>query len=134
MVPMERNENVIDFTRGEKVMLGLASIYGVTTGPVNRLKFLPDLPWAFTGHGALMLANVLNSGRAASAGVMMVRMFVKLRQMLAPKLDAMEKKHDSQIKVVIDAIRRPMSLPARPKREIGFHVKYNDDKPAVRRR
>jgi phage regulator Rha-like protein len=98
------------------------------------------LPYAFTEHGALMLANVLNSERAAQTSVMVVRAFVKLRQMLATnaelarKLAAMEKKYDAQFKVVFDAIRQLMSPPARPKREIGFHVKYDDDKPKAKKR
>ena len=97
------------------------------------------LPYAFTEHGALMLANVLNSERAAQTSVMVVRAFVKLRQMLATnaglarKLAAMEKKYDAQFKVVFDAIRQLMSPPARPKREIGFHVKYDDDKPKAKK-
>jgi phage regulator Rha-like protein len=98
------------------------------------------LPYAFTEHGALMLANVLNSERAAQTSVMVVRAFVKLRQMLASnaelarKLDAMEKKYDAQFKVVFDAIRQLMSPPVKPKREIGFHVKHDDDKPKAKKR
>ena len=98
------------------------------------------LPYAFTEHGALMLANVLNSERAAQTSVLVVRAFVKLRQMLssnaelARKLEALEKKYDAQFKVVFAAIRQLMSPPARPKREIGFHVKYDDDKPKARKR
>jgi hypothetical protein len=53
---------------------------------------------------------------------------------LARKLTAMEKKSDAQFKVVFDAIRQLMSPPAKPKREIGFHVKYDDDKPKAKRR
>src|SRR3974390_3316747 len=48
-----------------------------------RLKFSPHLPSAFTEHGALMLANVLNSKRAAQTSVQVVRAFVRLRQILA---------------------------------------------------
>ena len=98
------------------------------------------LPYAFTEHGALMLANVLNSERAAQTSVMVVRAFVRLRQMLASnaelarKLDAMEKKYDAQFKVVFDAIRQLMSPPEPKRREIGFHVKYDDDKPKARKR
>ena len=105
-----------------------------------RLKFSPHLPYAFTEHGALMLANVLNSERAAQTSVMVVRVFVKLRQMLASnaelsrKLDTMEKKYDAQFKVVFDAIRQLMSPPEKPKREIGFHVKPDDDKPKAKKR
>ncbi len=98
------------------------------------------LPYAFTEHGALMLANVLSSERAAQTSVMVVRAFVKLRQMLASnaelarKLAAMEKKYDAQFKIVFDAIRQLMSPPAKPKREIGFHVKHDDDKPKAKKR
>jgi phage regulator Rha-like protein len=98
------------------------------------------LPYAFTEHGALMLANVLNSERAAQTSVQVVRAFVKLRQMLASnaelarKLDAMEKKYDKQFKVVFEAIRQLMSPPEPKRREIGFHVKYDDDKPKAKKR
>ncbi len=98
-------------------------------------------PYAFTEHGALMLANVLNSERAAQTSVQVVRAFVRLRQMLASnaelarKLEVLEKKYDRQFKIVFDAIRRLMSPPPEPKRrEIGFHVKYDDDKPKARKR
>ena len=49
---------------------------------LKRLKFSPNLPYAFNEHGAIMAANVLNSERAAQAAVQVVRAFVKLRQML----------------------------------------------------
>lgn len=105
-----------------------------------RLKFSPHLPSAFTEHGALMLANVLNSERAAQTCVQVVRVFVRLRQMLASntelarKLAALEQKYDAQFKVVFDAIRQLMAPPAKPKREIGFHVKYDEDKPKAKKR
>jgi phage regulator Rha-like protein len=97
-------------------------------------------PYTFTEHGALMLANVLNSDRAAQTSVQVVRAFVRLRQMLASnaelarKLAALENKYDAQFKVVFDAIRQLMTPPAKPKREIGFHVKYDDDKAKAKRR
>jgi phage regulator Rha-like protein len=105
-----------------------------------NLKYSSNLPYAFTEHGALMLANVLNSERAAQTSVQVVRAFVRLRQMLASnaelarKLAALENKYDAQFKVVFDAIRQLMSPPAKPKREIGFHVKYDDDKPKSKQR
>jgi hypothetical protein len=97
-------------------------------------------PYAFTEHGALMLANVLNSERAAQTSVQVVRAFVRLRQLLssnaelARKLEAMEKKYDAQFKVVFDAIRRLMSPPETKRKEIGFHVKHEDHKPKARKR
>src|SRR3989475_5132743 len=72
-------------------------------------------PYAFTEHGAIMAANVLNSGRAVQASVQVVRAFVKLRQMLASnaelarKLDELEKKYDRQFKIVFEAIRQLMT-------------------------
>jgi hypothetical protein len=99
-----------------------------------------SLPFAFTEHGALMLANVLNSERAAQTSVQVVRAFVRLRQMLASnaelscKLEALEKKYDSQFKVVFDAIRKLMSPSETKRREIGFHVKQDDNKPKARKR
>ncbi|HTD66745.1 MAG TPA: ORF6N domain-containing protein [Candidatus Limnocylindria bacterium] len=98
------------------------------------------LPYAFTEHGALMLANVLNSERAAQTSVMVVRAFVRLRQLLssnaelARKLEAMEKKYDAQFKVVFDAIRQLMSPAETKRKEIGFHVKHDDEKPKARKR
>ena len=98
------------------------------------------LPYAFTEHGALMLANVLNSERAAQTSVQVVRAFIRLRQILASdaelarKLEALERKYDAQFKVVFDAIRELMSPATKPRREIGFHVKFNDAKPKARKR
>jgi hypothetical protein len=88
------------------------------------------LPYAFTEHGALMLANVLNSERAAQTSVMVVRAFVRL----ARKLEALEKKYDAQFKVVFDAIRQLMSTPETKRKEIGFHVKHEEQKPKARKR
>jgi len=123
-------------TNGEVAELNRSQI--VTGSQKHRDPRFP--PYAFTEHGALMLANVLNSERAAQTSVMVVRAFVKLRQMLASnaelsrKLADMEKKYDTQFRVVFDAIRQLMSPPAKPKREIGFHVKYDEDKPKAKKR
>jgi hypothetical protein len=48
-----------------------------------RLKFSPSLPYAFTEHGAIMAANVLNSARAVKMSVHVVRAFVRLRELIA---------------------------------------------------
>jgi hypothetical protein len=93
---------------------------------LRRLKFSPALPWAFTEHGALMLANVLNSRRAVEVSVFIVRAFLKFRQMLAShrdlarRLNEMEKKYDAQFKVVFDAIRGLMKPDEKVRRRIGF--------------
>jgi phage regulator Rha-like protein len=86
-------------------------------------------PLAFTEHGAIMAANVLNSKTAVQAGVQVVRAFVRLREMLtsnaelARKLNDLEQKYDRQFRVVFDAIRKLMApVPAKLK-PIGFRPK-----------
>jgi hypothetical protein len=72
-------------------------------------------PYAFTEQGVAMLSSVLRSKRAVQVNVEIMRTFVRLRQMLssiadlARKLEALEKKYDSQFKIVFDAIRELMS-------------------------
>ncbi|MCX5753145.1 MAG: ORF6N domain-containing protein [Candidatus Krumholzibacteria bacterium] len=96
-------------------------------------------PYAFTEHGAIMAASVLNTPRAVEMSVFVVRAFVRLRAFLAThkelaeKLAELERKlesHDEQIVAIIDAIKRLMAPPARPdapalpdKRRIGFRSK-----------
>jgi hypothetical protein len=98
---------------------------------LNRLKFSPVLPFAFTEHGAIMVASILNTERAVEVSVFVVRAFVKLREMLAThkdlarRLDELEKKYDTQFKIVFDAIRelmKPPEAPA-PRKKIGFHAR-----------
>jgi hypothetical protein len=91
-----------------------------------NLKFSTGLPHVFTEHGAIMAASVLNTPDAVQVSIVIVRAFVRLRQMLqqntalARKLAALEKKYDAQFKVVFDAIRELMTLPTKSKRRIGF--------------
>jgi hypothetical protein len=95
-------------------------------GNLAQLRFSPTLPYAFTEHGAIMLASILNSPTAVQASVQVVRAFILLREMvtthqvLARKLANLENKYDSQFKVVFDAIRQLMAPPSSPKRKIGF--------------
>jgi len=94
---------------------------------LGRLKFSSTLPLAFTEHGAIMAANVLNSERAVIASVAVVRAFIRIRNLVATnaslseKLDALEKKYDRQFRVIFDAIRELMQPPPEPVRApIGF--------------
>ena len=89
------------------------------------------LPYAFTEHGAMMAASVLNTARAIDVSVFVVRAFVKLKEMvsahreIAQKLAELERKfegHDVQIQSLFEAIRQLMG-PAAPKRSrIGFRT------------
>jgi ORF6N domain len=95
------------------------------------------LPYAFTEHGAIMAANVLNSERAVAMSVYVVRAFVKLREVLAgtkelaKKLDDLERKltgrldtHEKAIIEIFARIRKLLQPPppqTEPKRRrIGF--------------
>ncbi len=91
-------------------------------------------PMAFTEQGVAMLSSVLNSERAIEVIMLIMRAFVKLREMitsnkdkdLSRRLDDLEKKYDGQFRVIFDVIRelmRPPKLPAAPKRKIGFGLK-----------
>jgi len=101
------------------------------------------LPLAFTEHGAIMLASVLNSDVAVQASVRVVRAFVRLREMvagntaLAAKLADLERRldsHDEAIANLFEAIRQLLTSPKKPKREIGFHVRERNGQYRVRRR
>jgi phage regulator Rha-like protein len=99
------------------------------------------LPFAFTEQGVAMLSTVLNSERAIQVNIVIMRAFVKLREILsthrdlAQKLEELERKyetHDKQIKSIFEAIRQLMLPPEKPKRQIGFKVKEPKVKYVVR--
>ena len=102
------------------------------------------LPYAFTEHGAIMAATVLNSPQAVNASLFVVRAFVKLRELLsshhqlAAKLDELERKlqdHDGQILALIDAIRQLMEEPEEPVRpRVGFHTELAGAKGKLARK
>lgn len=97
------------------------------------------LPHAFTEHGAIMAANVLNCSQAVQMSVFVVRAFIKMRgvlndtRALARKLADLEAELTSRLDVqeiaIVEVLQRVMNLidpppePERPKREMGFHVK-----------
>jgi hypothetical protein len=101
-------------------------------------------PYVFTEQGVAMLSSVLRSKRAAQVNVAIMRAFVGLRRMLvnnealARKFAELERRlegHDKAIKSLFGAIRELMELPAKPRREIGFHAagKRSEDNVAGRR-
>ena len=84
------------------------------------------MPFAFTEHGAIMAATVLNSQQAVQMSVAVVRAFVRLRRLalsvesLARKVAALENKYDASFSAVFDAIRDLMETPEPPRKRIGF--------------
>jgi hypothetical protein len=93
------------------------------------------LPWAFTEHGAIMAATILNSERAVAMSVYVVRAFVKMRRelltnaTLEARLENIEKSlltHDAALRDVYQKLK-PLLLPPpeKPRRRIGFHSEEN---------
>jgi hypothetical protein len=87
------------------------------------------LPYAFTEHGVAMLSSVLSSKRAVQMNIVIVRAFIKLREVvssskeLAHRFEQVEAKlqrHGAAIGVLADEIKRLKQPPASPKRRIGF--------------
>ena len=136
---VKRNENrfptdfMFQLTKDEKIEV-------VTNcDHLTNLKFSPSLPMAFTEHGTIMVANLLNSAAAVNTSVFIVRAFVRMRESLslnkeiAQKVAELERKvnvHDKSIKSIVGAIRQLMEPPKPKKNQIGFH--WNPEKPQRR--
>jgi hypothetical protein len=102
------------------------------------------LPFAFTEHGAIMAANVLNSPQATQMSVYVVRAFVKMRSVLsntrslARKLAQLEKElksrldlHETAIVEVLQRVMEILDMPPQPepkRRQIGFHTDDEETK------
>ena len=81
---------------------------------LERLKHSGTNPYAFTEHGTIMLSNVLNTQMAVETSVLIVRAFVKLRELLSThkglerKILDLESKYDKQFELIFKAIRELM--------------------------
>lgn len=100
---------------------------------LHKLKFSQYLPYAFTEHGAVMAANVLNSPVAIQASIQVVKIFIKITEVhavnrdISAKIELLERKlggrlnkHDKELKVLFEAIRQLMQPPNPPRKKIGF--------------
>jgi len=97
---------------------------------LENLKYSRTLPYAFTEHGAIMAAGVLNTSRAIEVSVFIVRAFVKVRQMVAGYKDLQRKiaqverrltDHDEQIIELVNLIKQLLNPEPPPKkRRIGY--------------
>jgi len=113
------------------------------TVTLKRGQNIKYLPYAFTEHGAIQAANVLNSDRAVQMGVFVVRAFVKMRETLvahrelAEKLAELERSllarldaHDHLITGIIKELQRLANPPEPARKQIGFQVR---ERPAIYR-
>lgn len=80
----------------------------------------------FTEHGVAMLSSVLNSDKAAEINIMIIRAFIKIRELLsthknlAMKIAQLETKYDEQFVIVFNALKHLMKEPEKKKVKIGF--------------
>ncbi|HUR31600.1 MAG TPA: ORF6N domain-containing protein [Saprospiraceae bacterium] len=91
------------------------------------LKFSRTTPYAFTEHGAVMLAAILNTTVAVKTSILVVRAFVELRksttsnQDLGRKINELEMKYDERFSIVFKALKKLIDKPIPPRRQIGFN-------------
>jgi phage regulator Rha-like protein len=87
------------------------------------------LPYAFTEHGVAMLSSVLSSQRAVQMNILIIRAFIKLREMLASHkdiarkiedLERQQREHGEQLDAVYSIVTQLIEPPVQPKRRIGF--------------
>jgi len=99
------------------------------------------LPYAFTEQGVAMLSSVLNSDKAIEVNVLIMRAFVRLRQVLSANKDLSYlfkelkhkvDQHDVEIGLIIKAIEKMIALDTKPKSKIGFLTEVKSQKSKVK--
>ena len=116
----------------------------IATLKMGRGAHRKYLPYAFTEHGALMAANILNSPRAVAMSVYVIRAFVKMREETAAnaatlrRLAEIDKTlliHDTALREIVQKLRPLLEPPPQPpKPEIGFHIKKDSVPYRIKRR
>jgi len=101
--------------------------FGTLNGRGKHVKYLP---YAFTEPGVAMLSSVLNSQRAIQVNIQIIRVFIKLREMvlghkdLKRKIEILERKykgHDHQIQTIFQVIHELLEpSEKKPQKKIGF--------------
>ena len=115
---------MFQLSREEAIELSRSQFVTLKRG--ENIKYLPH---SFTENGVAMLSSVLNSKRAINVNIQIMRTFTRIREMLisnadlARKIESLEKKYDSQFKVVFDTIRQLMTPPETKIKKIGFEVR-----------
>jgi len=102
---------------------------------LENLKYSPYLPYVFTEHGTIMLANVLNSQRAILVSIKIIEIFISMREYimnyseLQIKMELLEKqagKQDQNIALVFKYLKKFIDLQERPRKQIGYKRKETD--------
>ena len=99
---------------------------------LSQLHFFHTLPYAFAEHGALMAANILSSSQAIQCSILVVRAFVRIRELLAShseidakvnQLESRVDQHDDELQAIVEAIHQlAESVHSEEHRRIGFDV------------
>ena len=122
---------MFQLTTGEAAALR-SQFATLKTGRGQHRKYLP---YAFTEHGAIMAAMILNSHRAVEVSVYVVRAFVHLRDLLASnrqlagqfaELERKVSSHDQAIVGILKTMRELMHPPLPKKRPIGFTANLDE--------
>jgi len=103
---------------------------------LGGLKYSPQLPYVFTDHRAVMLASVLNSDKAIKVNVQIVRIFIRMREMLLAnkdillKLEQLERqvgKNSEDIMRIFAVLRELVNPQQEPRARVGFHRRNEKD-------
>jgi len=103
---------------------------------LKNLKFSPNLPFVFTEHGTVMLANILNSDKAILASIQVVRVFIKMRELILAnkeillQLEKIEKRiagHDADIILIFKYLKQLLNPVFPPRRRVGFRRKNEEE-------
>jgi len=96
---------------------------------LKNLKYSPYLPYVFTEHGTVMLANVLNSERAIQVTVRIVEIYIKMReniltnQELLQKMEQLEKRvgnNDEKIGIIFQYLKKFIEVQEKPRKRVGY--------------
>ena len=100
---------------------------------LKSIKFSRTNPYAFTEHGVVMLASILNTPMAIQTSILVVRVFNQLRKILATheelvqKINQLEQQYDANFTIVFEALKQLIDEPTPPRRQIGFIKKGEED-------
>jgi len=93
---------------------------------LEKRKHFRSSPFAFTEYGVAMLSGILNSERAITVNIQIIRTFIRIRHMLAGnrnlrlKIEGMERNYDKNFKIIFDTLKKMIGEEEKPKKIMGF--------------
>lgn len=95
----------------------------------KEIMGLRKLPYVFTEHGTIMLSSVLKTRKAIEMSILVVKAFVKLREMYAfyddlrikiKEIEIRQNDSEEHIQSIIEAVNMLLEQPVETKKQIGF--------------